>query len=173
MKKTSLFLQAALLAASLSALPAAHAAEAPAPDAQTVHEITRPLQKAGGTVFPIGRLNTGYAKYFTGTTCLAGLGGDKALGVSNVTFAPGVISRWHIHTSSCQVLTAVSGRGCYQIWGEPAREVKPGDTVTIPAGTKHWHGAARDGWYQHLSIMAPSKTEWLEPVDPAEYARLK
>ena len=128
------------------------------------------MKKTGGTVFPIGRLNTAYAKYFMGTTYLASLGGDKAPGVSNVTFAPGVINRWHIHTTSCQVLTTVSGRGYYRIWGDPAREEKPGDTVTIPAGTKHRHGAAKDGWYQHLSIMAPSKTERLEPVDPADPA---
>lgn len=122
MKKTSLIFQAALFAAAFSAaLPAARAADAPEPDAQTVREITQSLEKTGGTVFPIGRLNTAYAKYFTGTTYLASLGGDKALGVSNVTFAPGVINRWHIHTTSCQVFTTVSGRGYYQIWGGPAR----------------------------------------------------
>ncbi len=170
---TRLIRTAAVIGAALFA-SASFAAEAPAPDAATIKTITESLTKQGGAVFPIGRENVAYAKYFTGMTYLAGLGGAKGdVGVANVTFAPGVINHWHIHTKACQVLTTVSGRGYYQIWGEEPKEVKPGDTVTIPAGTKHWHGAAKDGWYQHLSIMNASPTEWLEPVDPKEYAKLK
>lgn len=163
---------AAAFAAFSLASSCAFAAEAAPPSAEQASEISASLLKSGGTVFPIGKENTAYARYFTGMTYLASLGGDKGLGVSNVTFAPGVINRWHIHTNSCQVLVTVSGRGYYQVWGENPKEVKPGDTVTIPAGTKHWHGAAKDSWYQHLSISAPTPTEWLEPVDPSEYAKL-
>lgn len=96
------------------------------------------------------------------------------MNVSNVTFAPKVINHWHKHKGSCQVLVGVSGRGYYQIWGEPAKEMKPGETMVIPEGVKHWHGAAKDGWFQHLSIMKEGTgTEWLEPVDPKEYEKLK
>jgi len=29
----------------------------------------------------------------------------------------------------------------YQIWGEEPKELLPGQSVTIPEGVKHWHGA--------------------------------
>ena len=47
--------------------------------------------------------------------------------------------------------------------------------VEIPAEVKHWHGAARDSWFQHLAVEVPGENrsnEWLEPVDPAAYAAL-
>lgn len=69
-----------------------------------------------------------------------------------------------------------AGRGYYQAWGEAARELHPGDVVSIPAGTKHWHGAAPDSWFTHIAIEVPGEnnhTEWLEPVSDAEYSKLK
>ena len=46
--------------------------------------------------------------------------------------------------------------------------------MTIPEGVKHWHGAQNGSWFQHLSICQEgATTEWLEPVDKAEYAKLK
>ena len=54
------------------------------------------------------------------------------------------------------------------------RGANVGDTVNIPAGVKHWHGAAPDCWFQHLAMEAPGengRTEWLEPVDDAAYAK--
>jgi quercetin dioxygenase-like cupin family protein len=39
---------------------------------------------------------------------------------------------------------------------------------------KHWHGAQNNSWFQHLSIFKEgATTEWLEPVNEAEYAKLK
>ena len=31
------------------------------------------------------------------------------------------------------------------------------DVVNIPAGVKHWHGAARDSWFQHLAMEVPGE----------------
>lgn len=48
-------------------------------------------------------------------------------------------------------------------------------TVNIPAGVKHWHGAAPDSWFSHLAIEVPGEegsNEWLEPVIE-DYAKLK
>ncbi len=39
-----------------------------------------------------------------------------------------------------------------QEWGKPARELHPGDVVNIPAGVKHWHGAASNSWFSYLAI---------------------
>ena len=36
-----------------------------------------------------------------------------------------------------EILICVAGRGYYQEWGKPARELHPGDTVNIHAGVKH------------------------------------
>jgi 4-carboxymuconolactone decarboxylase len=48
--------------------------------------------------------------------------------------------------------------------------------VAIPAEAKHWHGAAKDSWMQHLTYMTKveegASNEWLEPVSDAEYDKL-
>ncbi len=137
-------------------------------------EIIDQLKKLGGAVMPLGDINP-YNKYFTGTTYLAKLT-DEKLPVANVTFVNGAHTFWHIHNKSCQVLVAESGRGYYQIWGQEPKELLPGQTVTIPEGTKHWHGAAPNTMFQHISIMNDRKdvsTDWLEPVKEEEFNKLK
>lgn len=45
----------------------------------------------------------------------------------------------------------------------------------IPAGVKHWHGAAKDSWFVHLAVEVPGEdtaNEWLEPVTDEEYHKL-
>ena len=99
--------------------------------------------------------------------------------IGNVTFEPGCRNNWHIHKADKgggQILLCTNGRGWYQEWGKEARELVPGDVVTIPAGVKHWHGAAKDSWFTHLAVEVPGEntgSEWLEPVDKAAYAALK
>lgn len=148
------------------------AAGEPVTEAQT-KIISASLLQTGGTVFPIGNDNAAYAKYFTGQSFLFPMASDT-VNVSNVTFEPSCINNWHTHTGSCQVLVGVSGRGYYQIWGQEPVEMRAGESVTIPEGTKHWHGAAGNSWFQHLSIMGKGAgTTWLEPVDQNVYRQLK
>lgn len=96
--------------------------------------------------------------------------------IANVTFEPGCRNFWHIHHAKSgggQILICVRGRGWYQEWGKPARALKAGDVVNIPAGVKHWHGAASDSWFAHLAVEVPgveTRTEWCEPVSDAQYA---
>ena len=55
------------------------------------------------------------------------------------------------------------------------RQRAPGDVVNIPAGVKHWHGAAKDSWFQHLAMEVPgeeARTEWCEAVDGEAYGQL-
>ena len=40
---------------------------------------------------------------------------------------------------------------CLQEWGKDAVEMTPGIVIAIPAEVKHWHGAAKDSWFQHLT----------------------
>ena len=174
MKKWTGF--AALLGAALCVAiqgTIATAAEQSADDPVPTEAITSALKGMGHTPFPIGKPNSGYAKYFTGNSYLQLLAGGAGINVANVTFAPGTINFWHKHHKSCQVLVGVSGAGWYQIWGEEPQKMEPGTTVTIPEGVKHWHGAAKGGWFQHLSIMLDGAgTEWLEPVSTTDYDKL-
>ena len=132
---------------------------------------------AGAMIFPIGAPNDGFKQYFSGKSYLAPVSREQ-VGIFNVTFEPGCRNNWHIHRAEQgggQILICVAGRGWYQAWGEAAVEMRPGDVVNIPAGVKHWHGAAKDGWFSHLAVEVPgvgSANEWLEPVSEEEYNKL-
>lgn len=80
-----------------------------------------------------------------------------------VQFQPGARTHWHRHTG-VQLLLIVEGRGRVQSQGGPVRLVEPGDTVSIPAGETHWHGAATDAGMTHVAINLDATTEWLGPV---------
>ena len=53
----------------------------------------------------------------------------------------------------------------------------PGTVIAVPEGVKHWHGAAKDSWMQHLTYHDDAKpdnsNEWLEPVSDEQYDTLK
>lgn len=125
-------------------------------------------------IFPVGEPNTAYAAYFTGKSYLAPVSSEQ-VNVSNVTFEPGCRNFWHIHHAAKgggQMLVGVAGRGWYQEEGKKAVEILPGTVIHIPAGVKHWHGAARDSWFSHIAFEAPGEdtsNEWLEPVDDSQY----
>ena len=129
-------------------------------------------------VFPIGEPNNAYAKYFVGQSYLAPVSTNQ-VGIFNVTFEPGCRNNWHIHHADKgggQILVCVAGRGYYQEEGKEAVEMKPGDCINIPAGVKHWHGAASDSWFSHLAIEVPGENcsnEWLEAVSDDEYGKLE
>ena len=129
-------------------------------------------------IFPIGAPNDAYAKYFIGQSYLAPISTEQ-IPFFNVTFEPGCRNNWHIHRATKgggQMLVGVAGRGWYQEEGKPAQEILPGTVIHIPANVKHWHGAAADSWFSHLAFEIPGEdtsNEWLEPVDDAQYSKLK
>lgn len=129
-------------------------------------------------VFPRGKENTAYSKYFVGQSYLNMLSVEQVV-IGNVTFEPGCRNHWHIHHAKSgggQILLCTAGRGYYQEWGKEPRELKPGDVVNIPAEVKHWHGAAPDSWFSHVAVEVPgaeTKNEWCEPVSDEDYRRLK
>ena len=132
---------------------------------------------SNSAVFPLGQENTGYAQYFVGKSYLNMLS-TQGMDIGNVTLEPGCRNNWHIHKASKgggQILLVTGGRGWYQEWGKPAQELRAGDVVNIPAGVKHWHGAAKDSWFVHLAVEVPGEdaaNEWLEPVTDEEYNQL-
>ena len=129
------------------------------------------------SVFPTGNKNDAYAQYFIGQSYLCPLTTEGVF-IGNVTFEPGCRNNWHIHRAKAgggQILLCTAGRGWYQEWGKEPRELHPGDAVVIPAGVKHWHGAAKDSWFAHLAVEVPGEetsNEWLEPVDDEQYGKL-
>ena len=144
---------------------------------ETVDELCAWLTQEGYTlsaVWPKGEPNTAFAQYFIGNSYLAVL--DKT-GLCNVTFEPGCRNNWHVHHGAVQVLICVAGRGWYQEWGKEPVELKPGVTIAVPEGVKHWHGAARDSWMQHLTyhtnVQPGNSNEWLEPVTDEVYDMIK
>lgn len=134
-------------------------------------------QQHGG-LFGLGQPNDAYAKYFIGQSYLNPVAKESGVGVANVTFEPGCRNNWHIHQAQQgggQLLLCTAGHGWYQEWGKAARELHPGDAVEIPAGVKHWHGAAKDSWFSHLAVELPGEgcsSEWLEPVSDEDYQAL-
>lgn len=129
-------------------------------------------------MFPLGEKNDAYAQYFIGQSYLSVVSKEQVF-IANVTFEPGCRNNWHIHHAKSgggQILIVTAGRGYYQEWGKEARELHPGDVVNIPAGVKHWHGAAPDSWFSHLAVEVAGEetsSEWLEPVTDEVYSKLK
>lgn len=127
-------------------------------------------------IFALGEENP-FGQYFVGQSYLKMLC-TEGVGIGNVTFEPGCRNNWHIHHAQKgggQILLCTAGKGWYQEWGKPAQQLHPGDVVKIPAGVKHWHGAAKDSWFAHLSVEVPGEetsNEWLEPVDDQSYNAL-
>lgn len=113
--------------------------------------------------------------WFTGDVWMdeiAAAGEPSRLRVLRVTFAPGARTAWHTHPTG-QILHVVSGIGFVQLEGQPARTIKPGDTVVIEPGERHWHGATPGHLFVHLAIQgtdeAGNSATWFEHVSEEEY----
>ena len=103
-------------------------------------------------------------KLFTGTVTVQPVIGEelsKNLVMAKVSFGPGVRNKFHRHSSE-QILIVTKGKGIVATEKEQ-KTVVIGDVIFIPAGEKHWHGAAESSNFSHLYIMSPeSKTTQLE-----------
>ncbi|AWF95843.1 cupin domain-containing protein [Weissella cibaria] len=125
-----------------------------------------------GTIFSAGVLNP-YGEFFVGDTYLTNLvtSPDEKIGIGSVSFEPGSRNNWHIHHDGYQILLVTAGEGWYQEEGQPAQSLSKGDTIVTRDGVKHWHGAKKDSWFEHIAITAGTP-EWLEPVSDADYDAL-
>ena len=157
---------------------------------QLVDELCTWLCNEGYTLstkWPKGEPNP-YGKYFIGQSYLADVGGgvirsaqsdasSSVTSLKNVTFEPRCRNNWHIHHKQVQVLICVAGRGWYQEWGKAPVEMTPGTVIAVPAEVKHWHGAQKDSWFQHLTyhkdVQEGASNEWCEPVADEMYDTLK
>jgi quercetin dioxygenase-like cupin family protein len=90
---------------------------------------------------------------------------------SLVYFEPGARTAWHTHPLG-QTLIVTSGCGWVQTEGGEKKEIRPGDVIWIPPGTRHWHGAQPHTTMSHYAIVEPlngSSAEWMEKVSDEQY----
>jgi quercetin dioxygenase-like cupin family protein len=87
--------------------------------------------------------------------------------INNVFFAPGARTHWHRHERG-QILHVTAGGGFVCARGEEPQRLGVGDTVWVPPGETHWHGAAAGAFLLHLAVSLGT-TEWHEAVGDDEY----
>jgi len=75
---------------------------------------------------------------------------SKEYNVNIVNFGKGVRNKFHAHDCE-QVLIITSGNGYIATETEKVA-ITVGDVVLIPAGEKHWHGAAEDSEFSHIYV---------------------
>jgi quercetin dioxygenase-like cupin family protein len=66
------------------------------------------------------------------------------------------------------VLYILAGEGRVQSRDGTGFTLTAGDTVHIPAGEEHWHGASQASYLLHLAVSV-GETRWLEPVADDDY----
>lgn len=118
----------------------------------------------------------GPAEFFTGKARVdarfQGTNGARVSG-GTVTFEPDARTAWHTHPLG-QTLIVTSGVGLVQQAGQAIQIIRPGDTVWIPPGVKHWHGATHTNGMSHIAIaelLDGSSVQWLEQVSEEDYAK--
>jgi quercetin dioxygenase-like cupin family protein len=75
----------------------------------------------------------------------------KNFNASLINFAPGARNKFHTHISD-QILIVTAGKGIVATEKQEF-SVGVGDVILIPAGENHWHGAAKNSSFYHISIQ--------------------
>ena len=91
--------------------------------------------------------------------------------VLKVSFEPEARTAWHTHPLG-QTLFVISGVGLMGLRNENPQLIKAGDTVWIPPGEEHWHGASATNSMTHIAIQEALNgvvAEWLEQVSEDQY----
>ena len=89
-----------------------------------------------------------------------------------VAFEPGARTAWHTHPLG-QTLYVLSGIGLIGLRNKAPQTINAGDTVWIPPGEEHWHGASAINSMTHIAIqegLNGSVANWLEKVSDEQYA---
>lgn len=112
----------------------------------------------------IPEVPTALPSLFTGmvsTQSVIGTGLSNNFSINQVNFGRGIRNKFHKHSTE-QVLIVTEGKGIVATEKEETT-VSVGDVIFIPAGEKHWHGAAKGSTFSHLYVTPPgSKMTQLE-----------
>lgn len=122
--------------------------------------VTRPQTQVGTAGKPGSQFTGAAYPYLT-------MAATDGVTINTVDFTPGARTHWHHHTDG-QVLQVLAGRGLVQSAGGPVVVLRAGDTVWVPPGERHWHGAAPDSFMVHTAISL-GPTHWAEPVTDEDY----
>jgi quercetin dioxygenase-like cupin family protein len=122
--------------------------------------VTRPQRQAGTAGKPGSQFTGAAYPYLT-------MPATDGVTINTVDFTPGARTHWHHHTDG-QILQVLAGRGLVQSEGGPVVVLRAGDTVWVPPGERHWHGAAPDSFMVHTAISL-GPTHWAEPVADEVY----
>ncbi|MDO5618728.1 (R)-mandelonitrile lyase [Kocuria sp.] len=127
--------------------------------------------------YPASATAKGPHDRFTGDVYVNGIvaePGASKLTAAHVRFAPGARTNWHSHELG-QTLYCTDGLGVVVNREGTVYVLRPGDTVWAAEGEEHWHGALDSRFMAHVAMLESTgqgdPTQWLEPVDDAEYQR--
>ena len=129
---------------------------------QIIKSNSRPTRKAS-------------SEYFTGTVWqdpIIEAAEPARVRALKVAFEPGARTAWHTHPLG-QTLYIINGTGLIGLRNEAPQLIKAGDTVWIPPGEEHWHGASAANSMTHIAIQEAlngSVATWLEKVSDGEYS---
>jgi len=104
----------------------------------------------------VEKVPTSYPSLFTGEADMQPVIDtelSKNFLITQVNFGRGVRNKFHKHSTE-QVLIVTEGKGIVATEKEEIT-VGVGDIIYIPAGEKHWHGAAKDSTFSHLYVWPP------------------
>ena len=114
------------------------------------------------------------SEYFTGTVWqdpIIEAAEPARVRALKVSFEPEARTAWHTHPLG-QTLHVISGVGLMGLRNETPLLITAGDTVWIPPGEEHWHGASATNSMTHIAIQEAlngSVAEWLDKVSDGEY----
>ena len=128
---------------------------------QIIKSGSRPTRKAS-------------SEYFTGTVWQDPIiEADEPARVHalRVSFEPKARTAWHTHPLG-QTLYVISGVGLMGLRNLAPQLIKAGDTVWIPPGEEHWHGASATNSMTHIAIQEAlngTVANWFEAVSDRDY----
>ena len=114
------------------------------------------------------------SEYFTGTVwqdLISETTDPARVRALKVAFEPSARTAWHTHPLG-QTLYVLSGVGLVGLRNKAPELIKSGDTIWIPPGEEHWHGASANNSMTHIAIQEElngSVAKWLEQVSDDQY----
>ena len=129
---------------------------------QIIYASCRPTRKAS-------------SDYFTGTVWqdpIIEASEPARVRALRVTFEPAARTAWHTHPLG-QTLYVINGIGLIGLRNKAPQTINAGDTIWIPPGEEHWHGASATNSMTHIAIQEELNgrvAEWLEKVSDEQYA---
>ena len=92
---------------------------------------------------------------------------DPAVSIARARVVPGVTTRLHRLSGTCERYVILSGEGVVEVEGLAPRPVRPGDVVFIPAGRGQRIGNPGAADLVFLAICTPRFTpEVYQDIDP-------